>query len=87
MHSKDPHALLGLRDERGFACCFVLASPAVRHVSKLELIQSGILMLAWHFGFDSMKRVSNVLDFCDRLENVTIKNANQTWQVQRMVIQ
>lgn len=87
MYQKDPHALLGLRDGSGFVCCFILANPKVRQVSKLELVQSGILKLAWYFGVGAMMRISSVVDFLGEAERAVVANAMQGFFVfQRIVL-
>ena len=83
MYQKDPHALLGLRDGSGFVCCFILANPKVRHVSKLELVQSGILKLAWYFGVGAMMRISSVVDFLGEAERAVVANAMQGYLFSR----
>ncbi len=85
--SRDPHAVLGLRDDRGFACVFMLCSPAARHLSTWAKVRAGLLELPFRFGMGPMKRLLTVAAWVDSSEQEAVGDSRHaSWQVQRMAV-
>lgn len=85
MYSKDPHAVLGLRESGGsgsFLCCFILANAKVRNVSRLDMLQAGILELAWRYSFGALRRLVAVADYSHDAEFRAVPGAEKAWQLQ-----
>jgi hypothetical protein len=90
LHERDPDVCYCGIDKSTspprLCCFFMLCDKETANISLYQKIASGILWIPFRVGFGALKRLIEVSDFADSLEETMVPTGTNFLRLQRMVV-